>query len=85
MSIQNQRTAYSEIIFFFQIYFLFSCVVFYVLCGGFGCDYTVVSMAVVVVVAMIVVYCNVYIILLCCLYYFNVLNAKIKPLMLGVL
>ena len=85
MSIQNQRTTYSEIIFFFQIYFLFSCVVFYVLCGGFGCDYTIVSMAVVVVVAMIVVYCSIYIILLYYLYYFNVLNAKIKSLMLDVL
>ena len=61
--------------------------VFYVLCGGFGCDYTVVSMAVVVVVVVvvIVVYCSVYIILLCYLYYFNVLNAKIKSLMLDVL
>ena len=66
---------------------LFSCVVFYfyVLCGGFGCGYAVVSMVVVVVVAVVVVYCSVYIILLCCLYYFNVLNAKIKSLMLDVL
>ena len=60
---------------------LFSCVVFYfyVLCGGFGCGYAVVSMAVVIV------YCSVYIILLCCLYYFNVLNTKIKSLILNVL
>ena len=34
---------------------------------------------------MVVVYCSKYIILLCCLYYFIVLNAKIKPLMLSVL
>jgi len=36
-------------------------------------------------VAVIGVYCNEYIILLYCLYYFNVLNAKIKSLMSGVL
>ena len=49
-----------------------------------GCDYdyVVVSMTLVVVVA--VVYYNRYIILLYCLYYFNVLNVKIKSLMLGV-
>ena len=28
---------------------------------------------------VVVVYCFRYIILLCCLYYFNVLNNKIKP------
>ena len=38
--------------------------------GGSGCD---------------VVYCSGYIILLYCLYYFIVLKAKIKSLMLGVL
>ena len=32
---------------------------------------------------VIVVYCSEYIILLCCLYYFTVLKAKIKPLILG--
>ena len=36
-------------------------------------------------VIMTIIYCSKYIILLCCLYYFNVLNAKIQPLMLGVL
>ena len=70
------------------------------LCSQVGCGFVwsgcvdcvvwvlaVVSMAVVVVVVVVltVVYCNRYIILLCCLYYFNVLNAKIKPLRLGVL
>ena len=34
---------------------------------------------------VIVIYCVGYIILLCYLYYFNVLNIKIKSLMLGVL
>ena len=33
---------------------------------------------------LIVVYCVRYIILLCCLYYFNVLNINIKPLLYGV-
>ena len=33
-----------------------------------------------VVVVVVVVYCNGYIILLCYLYYFNILNAKIKLL-----
>ena len=42
---------------------------------GCDCDYVVVSMALVVVV---VVYYSGYIILLCYLYYFNVLNVKIK-------
>ena len=36
-------------------------------------------------VIMAIIYCSEYIILLCYLYYFNVLNAKIQPLMLGVL
>jgi len=34
---------------------------------------------------VIVIYYVGYIILLCFLYYFNVLNVKIKPLMLGIL
>ena len=34
---------------------------------------------------VLVVYCNGYIILLYCLHYFNMLNVKIKSLMLGVL
>ena len=34
---------------------------------------------------MIVIYCIEYIIILCYLYYFNVLNVKIKRLMLCVL
>ena len=34
---------------------------------------------------VVVVYCSRYIILLCYLYYFIVLNAKIKPLILSVL
>jgi len=37
-----------------------------------------------VLVVVVVVYCVGYIILLCYLYYFNVLNAKIKLLILGV-
>ena len=36
-------------------------------------------------VVVVVIYCSRYIILLYCLYYFNVLNAKIKLLMLGIL
>ena len=36
-------------------------------------------------VVVAIVYCVRYIILLCCLYYFNILNVKIKLLMLGVL
>ena len=36
--------------FFFQIYFLSNCVVFYIRCGGFGCGCAVVSITVVVVV-----------------------------------
>ena len=54
-----------------------------------GCiDYVVWVLAMVstaMVVVMVVVYCSGYIILLCYLYYFHVLNAKIKPLILGVL
>ena len=38
-----------------------------------------------VLMVVIVVYCVGYIILLCSLYHFNVLNVKIKPLMLDVL
>ena len=50
---------------------IWGCWVFH----GCDCDYVVVSMALVVVV---VVYYSGYIILLCYLYYFNVLNVKIK-------
>ena len=39
----------------------------------------------IVLVVIIVVYCSKYIISLYCLYYFIVLNAKIKPLILSVL
>ena len=37
------------------------------------------------VMVVVVVYCVRYIILFCCLYYFNVLNVKIKLLILSVL
>ena len=39
----------------------------------------------IMLVVMVFVYCSRYIILLCYFYYFIVLNAKIKPLMLDVL
>ena len=38
-----------------------------------------------VLMVMVVGYCVRNIILLCCLYYFNMLNIKIKPSMLGLL
>ena len=37
------------------------------------------------VMVVVVMYCVRYIILLCYLYYFNLLNAKVNPLMLGIL
>ena len=53
-------------------------------CGFFVCR-EVVVMVDVYASGYILFYCSNYIILLCYLYYFNVLNAEIKPLMLGVL
>ena len=38
-----------------------------------------------VLMVIVIAYCVGYIILLCYLYYFNMLNVKIKLLMLGVL